>query len=199
MKKKFLKDMTFRERVQHYSDNSELNVIFQPKEYVGFRFRGELAKVPSMKNSKQILRFKRKGGQGKELTAIGLSLVARAKLKAMDALFLAKGISIERLRFPEQMGDLAVWIELAKGNTGDAIGAAETVLDWLEPAGKLVGKKARGWGIGLYQDDERAIPIPIHSRTLTEHDSTYIFIRPFSLLESSYSEIRNKMLFQGAA
>lgn len=198
MKKKFLKDMTFKERVQHYADNSELNVIFQPQKYVGFRFRGELAKVPSMKNSKQILRFKRKGGRGKELTAIGLSLVARAKLKAMDALFSAKGLNIERLRFPESMGDLAVWIELAQGNTGDAIGAAETILDWLEPSGKLIAKKRRGWGIGLYQDDDRAIPIPIHSRTLTEHGSTYIFIRPFSVLESSYSEIRNRMLFLGA-
>lgn len=143
---------------------------------IHIEFHGELAQIPSLKNSKIT------GKNGHSFT----NPVVRAKLDAMDHLFLmeVQKAGFKRWKFGAER--VQILLHVAKRNRKfDEDNAMSTVKDWLEPHTKLVGRTAgnrdRGWGVGIINNDHLAHGFPVTDAMLgTERDHTEIIIRPLN-------------------
>ncbi len=162
---------TGKELLQHYIQNSSMTVrAVRPSEQIQIELYGELARIPSLKNSKI---------PGKNFTNPDVT----ARIKAMDFWFTEamKRAGISWIRFGDEQ--LAVIVICAKRSRSfDPIGCAETICDWLEPASKPVGRqgKGRGWGVGLTNNDRFITPIAIHShQTGLELSHSVVIVRPW--------------------
>lgn len=132
--------------------------------------RGSLAAVPSLKNSKiPRTNFTNPAVMG--------------KIKAMDQLFLSSGE--KNLSFGAER--VHVLIRLASQGHTDRFNAMETIADWLEPKTKKVGKRERGWGIGLINDDSQVLGFPYRAQdgldSSEADDETRIWVTNWKFVE----------------
>lgn len=142
-------------------------------DLVWIEFRGALASIPSLKNSRN------KFG--------GLTMRTKAYLQAMDAGF-NDAIQREGFRRP-YFGSEPVFIALGVYGRRDDDNTSSTVKDWLEPRTKLVGqsvKRERGWGVGLIDNDReaRCFPLPASDLALSIKHSR-IVIRPWNSIREA--------------
>lgn len=133
--------------------------------------QGSCASIPPLKNSKI---------PGTNF----LNPRTRGKIKTLDAAWWAAVFSkpehqpLRGWRWEEKV---LVQVLLSKTTRADADNAMATVRDWLEPPTKSVGRRQRGWGIGLVGNDSQIISIAMHQADLgikLEQDVTFIFIKP---------------------
>lgn len=117
-------------------------------------FGGELSSIPNIK-------------RGRITTKRGASIInksAMCKLLAMQIHFTdwTQTTGVQPVFMPDHF-PLIMFLELPGNKKFDAIGSAESVADWLEPASKPVGRKQtpRGWGVGVYEDDTDLIVVPM--------------------------------------
>lgn len=138
---------------------------------------GVLANIPSLKNSKP------KFG--------GINKATHCKLLALDLLFRRK----THLKNPT-FGDQKVFITLITARNKrltNEDNAFTTIKDWLEPSSKLIGgknKRARGWGIGLINDDIQARGIAVKAEDIDESPQahTRIVVTLFSSVKESLND-----------
>ncbi len=135
------------------------------------RWDGRLAEIPSMKRGKL---------PGKNC----LNPTVLAKVRAMDALFAVQahgrnlGFGANFVRVVTVCGE--------RSHSFDLPGVEETVLDWLEPPTKPVGKKraGRGWGCGLIANDSYVAPTTRHAWQLgLSTRCSLILIEPWNRVE----------------
>ncbi len=172
------KAKTGSELVEHYVRNSDmfLQVHLGERgshpESIWIELYGEIAHIPSLKNSKP------KFG--------GIDKKTLARLKAMDIHFQlqlkAHGIPAERINF----GSSQVFVQLITASSyrrANEDNSLTTIKDWLEPHSKIVGsknKRARGWGIGLIGDDIQARGFALKAEDLEIHrDHSLVIVRPW--------------------
>ena len=125
---------------------------------VRIEFQGEIARIPSLKNSKI---------PGKNF----INPDTLHRLKAMDALFWRAYSSEKRLTFgSDQVVGLLVCSKRA--TRFDLDNCAASVKDWLEPA----TKRARGWGVGLIDDDSQLTIFPVHAHQVGKNPSASTLI-----------------------
>ncbi len=171
------KNLTKRELVAYYVNTSQMEVSYLAGRplltQVRIDITGELRHLPNIKNR---VRHLPKG-------AVCFDKICAAKLAAMDFLF-------SRFNRPADFtfGANAVVctaIFAASARKFDRISRMETVQDWLEPSTKTAGKSgktARGWGIGLVEDDYYIIPRALHAwEAGTPPDVTTIILEPWEL------------------
>jgi hypothetical protein len=171
------------ERIERFvRDSSMILSVFPGIDYpnrIWIEIRGKLANIPAIKNNRNP-RFP------------GIDRVILAKMRALDMLFAREarlqGLSHQSFQFGR--AKIFVSIITAASNSGlNEDNVLTTIKDWLEPRTKQVGgknKKARGWGIGLIQDDITARGIAIKSEDLdSPAPYTRIVIEPFTAVKES--------------
>lgn len=134
-------------------------------------FKGECARVPSLKNARR--RF-------------SLEYSARCRLVAMSRLFKEqlKELGKETATFNDR-NVIALLLCGRRGNRSfDALNVADTVSDWLEPDTKQGGnsdKHSRGWGVGLVTNDSGVRILPLLASDIGQDtETTTIIIRDFT-------------------
>lgn len=135
----------------------QLGVGLSPLSVI-MRFSGSLAKIPSLKNSKV-----------PGLNCPNADVTAR--ISAMDSLWWQQ-VDGRQLSF----GRWPIFVVLICGHRNrqfDVDNCFSTVRDWLEPATKPVGRVdargkrgARGWGIGLTDNDSLITGVAVSAETL---------------------------------
>jgi len=178
--KPFKERLTASELRAQYIANSHCLVSVVHGEHhpklLHIEFHGELAKIPSLKNSK----------------LPGMNFVnpdVTARLKAMDELFNREihEAGYENWSFGiEHIHVTAIFSDRDRAVNEDNLMSA--IKDWLEPSTKPVGKSRsnRGWGVGVVQDDYYAHGYPVVGEMLGLHPThTTIIIRPLSAMREA--------------
>lgn len=169
---------TYKELFARYYQKSSCAVSISDNDRaLNIVFKGELVRIPSLKNSKI---------PGKNFIAPD----TRARIKVMDALF-AREIERKRLRVnTASVPMLLIFIAGARSGSFDLSGCIETIQDWLEPQVKKVGKKSksRGWGVGVISNDSHIRPVAFHSHDLTgfARDESRIILIPLLEVSDGY-------------
>lgn len=148
-------------------------------------FRGHLARIPSMKNSKL---------PGKNFPSADVM----ARVEGMTFLYCKE---CEDLKIRPDFGTEEVFILLLCGDRGrsfDPDNCMTTVKDWLEPSEKQVGKREkrnRGWGIGLIQNDRQASGMALHAKSMGETGAhTTIMICDWSAAADAVKDLVNELM-----
>ena len=171
-----------KQRIQSLIDGSDIRV----KPWgLGLRIDivGDLANVPSLKNGK--------------MPGRGINLDALIKLKALDELFKQEAGG-PFVRFED--GKVFVLVSCAaRSRVFDPVNVLETVQDWLEPASKVVGRskpRARGWGIGVVDNDSQITGLAVHADLLPgfDRDITSIFVLPWAQAGNLVCELGQRCL-----
>lgn len=143
--------------------------------FIYVEFRGKLARLPSLKNSR--------------IPGTFFNPDTHAKLHAMTILAQRE---IQRLGLVLSFGDVPVSAMLICGqrNTDfDTDNCLASIKDWLEPASKEVGgkkKRERGWGIGVVPDDKQITGYALHSeQTVIAHEYSVLIVKPFDDVRES--------------
>lgn len=171
------------ERIEKFVNDSNMLLSVFPGLHhpnrIWIEIRGKLANIPAIKNNRNP-RFP------------GIDRIILAKMRSLDAMFAREakrqGLSHEALRF----GKTKVFVSIitAASNSGlNEDNVLTSIKDWLEPRTKQVGgknKRARGWGIGLIDDDITARGIAVKSEDLdSPAPYTRIVIEPFTAVKES--------------
>lgn len=174
--------------------NSEMSVRTEFKQVCGkpgtrelqevyIKISGRASAIPSIKNSK----------------IPGLNVLCPdvlSRIRAMDALFREIVSPDEKISF----GSDPVVVILVCGKRGrrfDPHNCLGTIADWLEPPTKKVGKRRRGWGIGLIDDDRNATGIAFPGGAVGyEGEDSFILIRRWSEITDVMKELVLKALWK---
>lgn len=146
--------------------------VMEPLGLVYISLGGGISAVPSMKNRKI------PGLNMPNPRVIG-------QMKLMTDLYLREAAG-RAPKFDEKVALLIV--AAARSRSFDLDGVTTSICDWLEPAGKLVGKarRPRCWGIGLIPNDSWIVPLTIPAEmTSFEPTRTHIIVRPLSKMRGS--------------
>ncbi len=184
---------TKNELLARYLMNSECSVSFFPAEgrpeSVHIEFHGELARIPSLKNSKI---------PGKNF----LNPDVEARLIAMTELFNAQIYeqgSAEYFKLKFGTNKVSALVICGKrSNSFDPDNCLSSVKDWLEP--RLMRGKTRSFGVGLVDNDRFITGYSLHSwQTGLEHSHSTIILRPWeSVRRDAISFIKQHYLVSAA-
>jgi hypothetical protein len=133
--------------------------------------RGDLAAIPSLKNSKI---------PGTNF----INPLTLARLKALGSLFTAAwfeefATADHKLALPATFGKEELFAILICGKRPrrfDTDNAFAAIRDWCEPPAKLNRKHARGWGVGIVADDSQISGLAINETDLGCSTGRTIFI-----------------------
>jgi hypothetical protein len=133
--------------------------------------RGDLAEIPSLKNSKI---------PGTNF----INPLTVARLKALGSLFTAAwfdefATADRKLALPATFGKEELFAVLICGKRGrrfDTDNAFAAIRDWCEPPAKLNRKHTRGWGVGIVADDSQISGLAINETDLGYSTGRTIFI-----------------------
>lgn len=133
---------------------------------VEITIRGKAAEIPALKNSK------RPGSNSTNPDHLG-------RIYALDALYAAEMRNRKPIAFGETLMHMVAIIGF-RNVAFDADNAFTTLRDWLEPPTKQSGRRRRGWGVGVVDNDRYILGFPLTARELGSKDTnTYISIRKF--------------------
>ena len=155
---------------------------------IRIKIRGDLARIPAIKNNKQIAVNSKTGK-----TFIKSNPKHIAHMKALTILWQKITGHMQPIRFNQKLS-MAVIYGVRSG-TWDEDNCKTTLKDWLEPSEKQKGGtgNARGWGIGLIEDDSLVKAYDIKSSELRiEQEFTTIFIEPWDRAKHDYLEFISK-------
>lgn len=134
-------------------------------------FHGELARLPSLKNSKL---------PGTNF----LNPDTLDRLKAMQTLFERSALVYPRQRLKFASERILGLLVCSKRKTRfDLDNCAAAVKDWLEPA----TKRGRGWGVGVIEDDSQLTIFPVHADQYGKRvDYSLLILKPWRLVDQSF-------------
>lgn len=157
-----------------YVENSRVDVVFsgfvEDPTQVHIEFHGELARIPSLKNSRHP-KFP------------GVNPDVQARLDAMTQLYHAEtrggGPS-----WPPGTKVAGILLCADRSRSFDVDNCATTIKDWLEPHSKIVGtknKRARGWGAGVVDDDKHVRILPFLQSDIVgaPREHTTLILKPW--------------------
>lgn len=162
------------ELIGWYLQRSKMDVTVEGEstnpERITIQIDGELSNIPPLKNQRHP-RFP------------GLHPNVEARLEALTIQFEDAFPPGEGPTFQPDTEVFAVLLHgEQQGNKVDVDNAAASVKDWLEPASKLIGgknKRARGWGVGIVENDETVSMLPLkYSQVGPRTSSTLIVLTP---------------------
>lgn len=162
------------ELVEKFVDGSTVDVVAKD-DRVFITFKGLLAEIPSLKNSKRISR---------NHAFIERSVLA--KLKAMDRMMSPYVPYF--IQHTEKVS--VILLNSERSRSFDPDNTYQTIKDWLEPSTKTDGVRkktnVRGWGVGIVSNDSLISGGSYHASDVgAPLDETRILIAPFVSVQSS--------------
>ena len=158
-------------------------------ERVKLEFMGPIAHIPSLKNSK----------------VPGTNFInpkTRARLRIMDYVYGETRAKLG-LKFPLTFGkeDVSIIVVCASRKVAfDTDNCLATIRDWLEPPLKKVGKgKARGWGVGLVENDRQIKGLAVYDKDIgLKLDKSIVVVQRFDSTKDKLSEFVNHVFFEAS-